>query len=300
MLRVTIASSLDLERPSWSHSLWLVDLDLESTRGAGIPRDTEPRGQSRCAAGRGGLTATRCLLRRRSMTSSLGCKPSTPGCRRLMAWPGLTSSISRSRRRCRRRCEGADSSPLVSRAPRCRLRRLLPSGLRAARSIRAAPKAGRPCSPPRARDDVAPIQFAFAGMNAHINHDLGLALVDTAGEIGIDLERDSADHRDFENVNSILVATEQRVKHWFATGFVAVVDRILAVSMMSWQCGAWNGPGIRPGPRRRRWRRWPMLRRFGVSISLRWREWLVSLDAGCSYLLPPTAEPTEVATTERA
>jgi len=90
---------------------------------------------------------------------------------------------------------------------------------------RAAPKAWAPLFASRARDDVAPIQFAFAGMNAHINNDLVLALIVTADEIGIHLERDSADHRDFEHVNSVLAATEQRVKRWFATGFVAVVDR---------------------------------------------------------------------------
>jgi hypothetical protein len=88
-----------------------------------------------------------------------------------------------------------------------------------------APRAWAPLFASRARDDVAPIQFAFAGMNAHINHDLGLALVDTANEMGITLERDGAERRDFDHVNSILVATEERVKRWFATGFAAVVDR---------------------------------------------------------------------------
>ncbi len=89
----------------------------------------------------------------------------------------------------------------------------------------AAPKAWAPLFVERAREDVAPIQFALAGMNAHINYDLALALVETARELGIKLERESEEHRDFEQVNPILVATEQRVKHWFATGFVAVVDR---------------------------------------------------------------------------
>jgi hypothetical protein len=90
----------------------------------------------------------------------------------------------------------------------------------------AAPKAWAPLFAARERRDVAPIQFGLAGMNAHINYDLGLALVETAGELGIKLERRTAEHRDFEQVNSILVATEQRVKHWFATGFVAVIDRV--------------------------------------------------------------------------
>ena len=94
------------------------------------------------------------------------------------------------------------------------------------RDPRVVPAAWAPLFAARARDDVAPIQFGVAGMNAHMNFDLGLALVDAAREVGIDLERASPEHRDFEEVNSILVATEQRVKHWFATGFVAVVDRV--------------------------------------------------------------------------
>jgi len=94
------------------------------------------------------------------------------------------------------------------------------------RDPRTAPKAWAPLFASRARDDVAPIQFAFAGMNAHINHDLGLALVDTGSEMGIILERDSTEHRDFERVNSILAVTEERIKRWFATGFAALVDRV--------------------------------------------------------------------------
>jgi len=94
------------------------------------------------------------------------------------------------------------------------------------RDARAAPKAWAPLFAARGRQDVAPIQFALAGMNAHINYDLGLALVETAQELGIKLARESDEHHDFERVNSTLIATEARVKHWFATGFVAVVDRV--------------------------------------------------------------------------
>ena len=50
------------------------------------------------------------------------------------------------------------------------------------------PTAWAPLFAARARDDVAPIQFGLAGMNAHINFDLGLALVDVAREVGIELE----------------------------------------------------------------------------------------------------------------
>jgi hypothetical protein len=74
---------------------------------------------------------------------------------------------------------------------------------------------------------VAPIQFALAGMNAHINHDLCLALVDTCQEFGLVVETDSPQHRDYLRVNEILERVEGEVKERFATGLVGVVDEAL-------------------------------------------------------------------------
>ncbi len=48
------------------------------------------------------------------------------------------------------------------------------------------------------------IQFALAGMNAHINHDLALALVQTDAELSLTLDRNSPEHDDFEQVNGLL------------------------------------------------------------------------------------------------
>jgi hypothetical protein len=86
------------------------------------------------------------------------------------------------------------------------------------------PKAWVPLIEARAQRSIAPIQFALAGMNAHINRDLPVALVSTCQELGIDLDDAAAEHADFDRVNSLLAATEARVKAWFATGFVGVVD----------------------------------------------------------------------------
>src|SRR5215831_3554083 len=41
------------------------------------------------------------------------------------------------------------------------------------------PPAWRPLVEQRANPGIEPVQFALAGMNAHINHDLPLALLDT-------------------------------------------------------------------------------------------------------------------------
>lgn len=48
------------------------------------------------------------------------------------------------------------------------------------------------------------IQFALAGMNAHINHDLALALLKTDADLNVIPAADGAEHRDFEAVNELL------------------------------------------------------------------------------------------------
>ncbi len=87
-----------------------------------------------------------------------------------------------------------------------------------------APHAWTPLFTGRKKKGVAPIQFALAGMNAHINRDLPLALVAVCTERKVDLLRARAQHDDFLRVNKLLAATEAKVKRWFSTGFVGVVD----------------------------------------------------------------------------
>jgi len=48
------------------------------------------------------------------------------------------------------------------------------------------------------------IQFALAGMNAHINHDLSLALLQTNAELNVAPVKGGPEHQDFERVNTIL------------------------------------------------------------------------------------------------
>jgi hypothetical protein len=79
----------------------------------------------------------------------------------------------------------------------------------------------------RADPHVAPIQFALAGMNAHINYDLSLALVETCEELGTTPRRDSAQFRDYTAVNEILERVQESIKARFATGLVGVADDAL-------------------------------------------------------------------------
>lgn len=74
---------------------------------------------------------------------------------------------------------------------------------------------------------VAPIQFALAGMNAHINHDLPLALVSVCQARPIELTRESPQYRDYVLINDTIAATEARVKQEFLTGMVRLADEVL-------------------------------------------------------------------------
>jgi hypothetical protein len=94
-----------------------------------------------------------------------------------------------------------------------------------ARDPAAVPKAWAPLIEARAHRRVAPIQFALAGMNAHINRDLPVALVETWRRGGGMPRRGSAQHGDFLRVNALLAETEARVKVVFARGVVGDLDR---------------------------------------------------------------------------
>lgn len=86
------------------------------------------------------------------------------------------------------------------------------------------PVAWRPLVEERSADR-APIQFALVGMNAHINHDLPIAVVETCSELGLAPEDGSPQHADYQRVNGLLAQVEGQVAGWFETGVIAdIVD----------------------------------------------------------------------------
>jgi Family of unknown function (DUF5995) len=95
------------------------------------------------------------------------------------------------------------------------------------RSPGAVPKAWTPLFEARGRPRIAPLQFALAGMNAHINRDLPFALVETWEALDLGPDRRGAAYRDFVLVNDLLERTEERVKAAFATGALGHVERSL-------------------------------------------------------------------------
>jgi hypothetical protein len=87
------------------------------------------------------------------------------------------------------------------------------------------PIAWRPLVQERAAER-APIQFALAGMNAHIGHDLALAVVQTCEELNLEPSEDSPQHRDFERVNALLKTVEDQVAGWFQSGLIADIEDV--------------------------------------------------------------------------
>lgn len=67
------------------------------------------------------------------------------------------------------------------------------------------------------------IQFALAGLNAHINHDLALALNQTDSELNLNPGPASPEHVDFEAVNAILQGALPDALTFLATGVLGVI-----------------------------------------------------------------------------
>jgi hypothetical protein len=71
-----------------------------------------------------------------------------------------------------------------------------------------------------------PIQFALAGMAAHINHDLPIAVVTTCEEQGLEPADGSQVHRDYQLVDGLLATVETKVAAWFDTGLIADIEDV--------------------------------------------------------------------------
>ncbi|MFF7157759.1 DUF5995 family protein [Streptomyces sp. NPDC008139] len=80
---------------------------------------------------------------------------------------------------------------------------------------RQAPASWRPLLRMRAHRDIHPLQFALAGVNAHVGHDLPLAVVDTCRATGREPPALAAD---FDRVGEILTAVEERVREELMPG----------------------------------------------------------------------------------
>lgn len=88
----------------------------------------------------------------------------------------------------------------------------------------------------RSDDRVQPLQFALAGMNAHINHDLPIAVTMTARELGRP-PTSGGIYEDFVAVNNVLADADNAVRERLQGPIVSALDSVcgpLDDALSSW------------------------------------------------------------------
>ncbi|MFG2499165.1 DUF5995 family protein [Streptomyces sp. NPDC048441] len=105
---------------------------------------------------------------------------------------------------------------------------------------RRPPACWRPLFQFRRHPGVRPLQFALAGINAHIGHDLPLAVVDTCRTLGCE----PADIEDeFDRVGDILVSLEERIREDLMPG----PDLFQIADPLTHLLGSWSLERARDG-----------------------------------------------------
>jgi hypothetical protein len=84
--------------------------------------------------------------------------------------------------------------------------------------------AWKPLFEARYATGIAPVQFALAGMNAHINHDLAIAVCGTCAARKSEPNDDGPEYRDYESVNGLIAKVEEQMKAWMMTGLLKELD----------------------------------------------------------------------------
>ncbi|MER5755749.1 DUF5995 family protein [Streptomyces sp. NPDC002088] len=98
---------------------------------------------------------------------------------------------------------------------------------------RRPPACWRPLFQFRRHPGVRPLQFALAGINAHIGHDLALAVVDACRTLGCEpLELED----EFDRVGDLLVALEERIREDLMPG----PDLLQIADPLTHLLGSWS------------------------------------------------------------
>ncbi|MFF4899091.1 DUF5995 family protein [Streptomyces sp. NPDC001068] len=98
---------------------------------------------------------------------------------------------------------------------------------------RRPPACWRPLFQLRRHPGVRPLQFALAGINAHIGHDLALAVVDSCRELGCE----PAEIEDeFDRVGELLVSLEERIREDLMPG----PDLLQIADPLTHLLGSWS------------------------------------------------------------
>ena len=91
----------------------------------------------------------------------------------------------------------------------------------------ATPRAWAPLLDARNRHGITELQYALAGMNAHINRDLPVAVVKACRDKGIKPEKGSPQHRDFTRIDDLLTRVETTAIEILGRGPVGLIARSL-------------------------------------------------------------------------
>ena len=110
------------------------------------------------------------------------------------------------------------------------------------------PRAWTPLLKLRYHPRIAPVQFALAGVNAHINRDLALAVVRACEKTNTIPQRGTPEEADYIRVNRILEEVEVKAMQEMARGMLKSVtervnplDKKVAMTLIGWARDvAWN------------------------------------------------------------
>ncbi|MGV9454219.1 DUF5995 family protein [Streptomyces sp. NPDC003635] len=107
------------------------------------------------------------------------------------------------------------------------------AAVEAAADDRHPPACWRPLFQFRRHPGVRPLQFALAGINAHIGHDLALAVVDACRTLGCEpLELED----EFDRVGDLLVTLEERIREDLMPG----PDLLQIADPLTHLLGSWS------------------------------------------------------------
>lgn len=98
--------------------------------------------------------------------------------------------------------------------------------------------AWKPLFEARFATGVAPVQFALAGMNAHINHDLSIVVCEACAARGTEPSDPGPEHTDYQSVNGLIAKVEKQMKAWMMTGLLKELD--LAFNPVDDVVAVWN------------------------------------------------------------
>ncbi len=99
-------------------------------------------------------------------------------------------------------------------------------------AAKAPDRAWAPLFACRSEPGRLPVQYALAGMNAHINHDLPIAVVRTCRQLGLTPDSPGV-AADYRRINDLLGSVDQQVRESFLSGIALEVDKGYAVPVVN-------------------------------------------------------------------